>query len=146
METNTGNAIASDDILIQLTSDIVSAYLGNHVVPTQEIPNLIKSTFEALSAPKDNAAAAHVAQAKPVPAVPINKTVDKNGDFIICLEDGLKFKTLKRHLSSVHNMTPAEYRERWGLSPDYPMVAPNYAARRSELARKMGLGRNSKAA
>nr|WP_250807801.1 MucR family transcriptional regulator [Neorhizobium tomejilense] len=143
MDTNQSPSVASDDILIQLTSDIVSAYVGNHNVPSQEIPNLIRDTFAALSAPKGEA---KQVEDKPVPAVPVNKSIDKNGEYIICLEDGKKFKSMKRHLSSVYNMTPDEYRQRWGLSADYPMVARAYAEKRSKLAKDMGLGRSARVA
>lgn len=146
MDMNPTNTVASDDILIQLTSDIVSAYVGNHNVPTADIPELIKNTFEALSAPRASDAAAPASAPKPVPAVPVNKSIDKNGEFITCLEDGKKFKTLKRHLMTEYNMTPDEYRERWGLSSDYPMVAPQYAERRSALAKQMKLGQRHRAA
>lgn len=146
MDTTATTNPASDDILIQLTSDIVSAYVGNHNVPTQDIPGLIKNTFEALSSPRGDAIQNVAPEARPVPAVAINKSIDKKGDFIVCLEDGKQFKTLKRHLSTVYNMTPDEYRAKWGLSSDYPMVAPNYAERRSELAKQMKLGQRARAA
>ncbi len=138
-ETTTAN-----DMLAQLTSNIVTAYVANHNVPVSELPALIQSTYQALQAP-----AVEVAE-QPVrkePAVPINKSIDKKGEFIICLEDGKPYKSMKRHLSTVYGMTPEQYREKWGLPADYPMVAPEYAQRRSELAKDMGLGKgNAKAA
>ena len=119
-----------------LTSDIVSAYVANNTLVAEQVPDLINSVYAAL-----NKVAVHGAE--PVkeelkPAVPIKKSV--TNDHIICLEDGKKFKSLKRHLRTHYDMSPEEYRERWGLSRDYPMVAPAYAAARSELAKTIGLG------
>ena len=122
--------------LIGMASDIVSAYVANNSVPSSDIPDLIRRVFATLE---------EVANGKPnrilvaaEPAVPIRKSV--TDDYIICLEDGKKFKSLKRHLRSRYNMSPEEYREKWGLPHDYPMVAPNYAEARSRLAKKMRLG------
>ena len=121
---------------IELTADIVSAYVSNNTVSAGEIPNLINQVHTALirvSAGQSDA------QPEPLkPAVSVKKSITP--DFLICLEDGKKFKSLKRHLRTQYNMTPEAYREKWGLAPDYPMVAPNYAAARSQLAKEMGLG------
>jgi predicted transcriptional regulator len=127
------------DILIQLASNIVSSYVANHNVPAENIPALIQSTYQALKTPMKEAE-------EPVrkePAVPVGKSIDKNGEFIICLEDGKKFKSMKRHLSTVYGLSPEEYRAKWGLSHDYPMVAPSYAQHRSALAKNMGLGKSN---
>ena len=127
----------TDSNLIDLTADIVSAYVANNAVAVDNVPELISDVYSALSC-----AAAGVAPALPKeplkPAVPIKKSITP--DYIICLEDGKKFKSLKRHLRTQYGITPEEYREKWGLPPEYPMVASNYAQARSELARKMGLG------
>lgn len=126
--------------LIDLTADIVSAYVGNNSIASAELPNLIQQIYGAL---QKTTAVVQEPEPEPLkPAVPIKKSITP--DFIICLEDGKQFKSLKRHLRSQYDMTPEEYREKWGLAPDYPMVAPNYAASRSELAKKMGLGNKSK--
>ncbi|CTQ67777.1 MULTISPECIES: MucR family transcriptional regulator [Stappiaceae] len=128
--------------LIDLTADIVSAYVSNNTVASTELPGLINEVYGAL---QKTAAASNEPEPEPLkPAVPVKKSVMP--DFIICLEDGKKFKSLKRHLRTHYNMTPEEYREKWDLAPDYPMVAPNYAAARSELAKKMGLGQQRKRA
>lgn len=125
--------------VIKLTAEIVSAHVGNNAVPPSDVPVLIKAVHEALLETLDSAG-----QDEPelVPAVPIKRSVQR--DYLICLEDGRKHKMLKRHLASAHGMTPDEYREKWGLGKDYPMVAPSYAEQRSELARRIGLGRTSK--
>ncbi|MGH1587180.1 MucR family transcriptional regulator [Methylobacterium phyllosphaerae] len=120
---------------LALSVDIVSAFVSNNPVPAPELPSLIAAihaTLHGLGEP----AAPPTEDLRP--AVPIRRSVQP--DFIICLEDGKKFKSLKRHLRTHYNMTPEEYREKWGLAPDYPMVAPNYAAARSSLAKSMGLG------
>ncbi len=126
--------------LVHLTADVVSAYVSNNAVGADDLPGLIGDVFEALSKAAVKAAKPPKEELKP--AVPIKKSV--TADHIICLEDGKKFKSLKRHLRTRYNMTPEQYREKWGLSPDYPMVAPNYAKRRSALAKKMGLGQRRK--
>lgn len=126
--------------LVELTADIVSAYVSNNAVVAGDLPNLINETYDALS--KAAAKAAQPATEELNPAVPIKKSVTP--DYIICLEDGKKFKSLKRHLRTHYNQSPEEYREKWGLPHDYPMVAPNYAAARSALAKKMGLGQRRK--
>jgi len=127
---------SADGIYIELTANIVSAYVSNHSVPSAEIPNLIAQVHSAL---KRVSGAQATAPAKPLkPAVSIKRSVTP--EYVVCLEDGLKFKSLKRHLRTRYNMTPDQYREKWGLPPDYSMVAPNYAAARSQLAKQMGLG------
>ncbi len=122
---------------IELTADIVSAYVSNNSVPAAELPALISDVHAALSRVVGGVAPAVPAEA-PKPAIPIKKSI--TADYLICLEDGKKFKSLKRHLRTQYNMSPEQYREKWGLPPDYPMVAPNYAEARSQLAKKMGLG------
>ena len=125
------------DNLVGLTADVVSAYVSNNPVPADQLPVLIGSIHQSLS---QLAAGAQAPAAEPQkPAVPIKKSVTP--DYIISLEDGKKFKSLKRHLATHYNMTPEEYRAKWNLPPDYPMVAPNYAATRSALAKSLGLGR-----
>jgi predicted transcriptional regulator len=124
----------ANDLLV-LTTEIVASYVANHTVPVDELPRLTRQVYATL---------AGIGQPviesgdRPQPAVPVKKSV--HPDYIICLEDGRKLKMLKRHLKTAYNMTPEEYRERWGLSADYPMVAPNYARQRSSLAKKIGLG------
>ena len=121
--------------LLELTTEIVAAHISNNTVAMGDIPELIQQVYRTLSTVGVNGAAA---PERPQPAVPVRKSVTP--DYIICLEDGKKLKMLKRHLKTAYNMTPEEYRERWNLGPDYPMVAPNYAAQRSSLAKKIGLG------
>jgi len=123
----------NDTPSLEFVSKIVSAFVSNNSLPSSELPQLIKTVHEALERPDDAASSA------PEPAVPIKKSI--RPDYVICLEDGIKLKMLKRHLRVAYNMTPDEYRRKWGLSSDYPMVAPKYAARRSELAKIIGLGR-----
>ena len=142
-ETAIGNGT---DLLVELTADIVAAYVSNQVVPVAELSTLIADVHSALnntSQPAAAAAAPAVVE-KPKPPVPIRKSVQS--DYIICLEDGQKFKSLKRHLMTHYGMTPEEYREKWDLPADYPMVAPAYAEARSRLAKEMGLGQRRKAA
>lgn len=122
--------------LIELAAEIVSAYVSNNSVPASDLPGLINEVFSALTRVGTPQAAPIVEQQKP--AVSVKKSL--NNDFLICLEDGKKFKSLKRHLRTQYNMSPEQYREKWGLPPDYPMVAPSYAAARSRLAKQMGLG------
>lgn len=124
------------NLFIDLAADIVSAYVSNNSVPVADLPSLIGNVHAAL---QRVAGEQGLPSAEPQkPAVPVKRSVMP--DFIVCLEDGKKFKSLKRHLRTQYDMTPEQYREKWGLPPDYPMVAPNYAAARSELARQMGLG------
>lgn len=120
--------------ILNHVSAVVSAYVSNHTVAPSDFPSLIEQTFSTLS----SVTGASGAPAKPTPAVPIKKSISP--DFIVCLEDGRKLKMLKRHLKTAFDMTPEQYRERWGLSPNYPMVSPNYAKKRSLLAKKSGLG------
>ena len=121
---------------IDLTANIVSAYLGNNPTPASEIPNLISQIHAALLRVSSGRSEVPTEPAKP--AVSVKKSI--NPDYLVCLEDGKRFKSLKRHLRTQYNMTPEQYRDKWGLPPDYPMVAPNYAVARSQLAKKMGLG------
>lgn len=125
---------ASDVSLHALTAQIISAYVSNNEIEGDELMALIKSVHLAMVA----LARKESDEAKPVPAVHPKKSVFP--DFIICLEDGKKLKLLRRHLHTVYKMTPQQYRERWDLPPEYPMVAPNYANHRSQLARRIGLG------
>jgi predicted transcriptional regulator len=125
-----------ETVYIELTADIVSAYLSNNSVPSAEIGNLIGQIYSALK--RVSGGQATVPAEPPKPAVPIKRSV--TAEYIVCLEDGLKFKSLKRHLRTRYGMTPDQYREKWGLPADYAMVASNYAAARSQLAKQMGLG------
>ncbi len=122
---------------LQLTAQIVSAYVGNNSVTPSQITEVIKSVYNSLARPEIRDEA--VPKAKQKPAVPIEKSVTAN--YLICLEDGQKLKMLKRHLRTFHGLRPEDYRAKWGLSPDYPMVAPNYAKRRSDFAKQFGLGK-----
>jgi predicted transcriptional regulator len=131
-----------DVTFVELTAEIVCAYVGNNAVPAADIPALIKQVHNALT--EASASASTPEAPKLEPAVPVNRSITP--DYLICLEDGKKFKSLKRHLRTSYNMTPEEYREKWGLRPDYPMVAPNYAAERSKLAKKIGLGQGRRKA
>jgi predicted transcriptional regulator len=121
---------------IDLAADIVSAYVSNNSVPVSDLPALISDVHSALM--RVTGSAVVVSPDAPKPAVPAKKSV--TNDYIVCLEDGKKFKSLKRHLRTQYNMSPEEYREKWALPADYPMVAPNYAKARSQLAKEMGLG------
>lgn len=127
---------------VELTADIVSAYVGNNSVSAAELPGLIKSIHDAISGISNGRAEEPVAPQ--APAVSVRKSL--NPDFLICLEDGRRFKSLKRHLRTKYNMSPEDYRAKWGLPKDYPMVAPNYAAARSALAKSMGLGQGGRQA
>ncbi|TKT81209.1 MucR family transcriptional regulator [Aquamicrobium sp. LC103] len=136
----TDNPVRNDDTLIELTADVVAAYVSNNPVPVGELPNLIADVHAALGRVGGVAEQAPVDKQKPA----VNPKKSVHDDYIICLEDGKKFKSLKRHLMTHYNLTPDQYREKWGLDANYPMVAPNYAAARSQLAKKMGLGRKRK--
>ena len=125
---------------IELTADIVSAYVSNNSVPASDLPALISEVHSALSRVIGGAAPVVQVEA-PKPAIPVKKSI--TADYLICLEDGKKFKSLKRHLRTHYNLSPEEYREKWGLPTDYPMVAPNYSATRSRLAKDNGLGRKA---
>ena len=128
---------------IELSADIVSAYVSNNSVAASDLPSLLHEVHGALQ--RIGTGATHEVPAEPLkPAVPVRKSV--SADFIICLEDGKKFKSLKRHLRTKYDMSPEEYREKWDLPADYPMVAPNYAASRSDLAKRMGLGQQRRKA
>jgi predicted transcriptional regulator len=126
----------ADKNFIDLTANIVSAYVSNNPTPAADIPALIGQVHAALLRVSTGRADAPLEPARP--AVSVKKSV--TADYLVCLEDGKRFKSLKRHLRSRYNMTPEQYRDKWGLPPDYPMVAPSYAVARSQLARKMGLG------
>ena len=126
--------------LLALTAEIVAAHVGNNAVAGGEVGALIQSVFDTLRRLATDEPAASV---ELTPAVPIRRSV--TDDHIACLEDGKKLKMLKRHLMTAYGMTPEEYRTKWGLKPDYPMVAPTYAAKRQELAKKIGLGRKPRA-
>jgi predicted transcriptional regulator len=126
---------------IELTASIVSAYLSNNPTQAGEIPNLISQVHAALV--RVSSGRTETAPLEPAkPAVSLKKSIAP--DYLVCLEDGKRFKSLKRHLRTQYNMTPEQYREKWGLPPDYPMVAPNYAVARSQLAKKMGLGQQQR--
>ena len=131
-----------DKTAIELTADIVSAYVGNNPLPASGLPDLIAS----VSASVRRLSAASAVKEPPVLNPAVNPKRSVFPDHIVCLEDGKKFKSLKRHLSTDHGLTPDEYRAKWGLAPDYPMVAPNYSATRSALAKSSGLGRKPAAA
>ena len=129
---------ANDHELLELTAKIVAAHVSNNTVAVEDLAKLIQdvhASLKTIETPKTQ-------PERPQPAVPIRRSVTP--DFIICLEDGKKLKMLKRHLKTAYNMTPEQYRERWGLPADYPMVAPNYAAQRSKLAKQIGLGTRSR--
>jgi len=127
--------------LLNLTAEIVAAHVNNNETKAEDLPKLMQQVHKTLI---DLGSGTISSLSTPVPAIPIEKSVQD--DYIICLEDGRKLKMLKRHLKSAYNMTPEEYRKRWNLPSNYPMVAPNYAKRRSNLAMKIGLGRKRKAA
>ncbi|MGQ0534204.1 MAG: MucR family transcriptional regulator [Caulobacteraceae bacterium] len=130
-------AVTAKGDAMRMTADIVASFVANNTVSAEQLTDLIRSVHRTLTALSD--VASDKPQERPKPAAPINKSVQH--DYIICLEDGKKLKMLKRYLRSTYNMSPDEYRKRWGLPPDYPMVAPAYAARRSEFAKKIGLGK-----
>jgi predicted transcriptional regulator len=125
----------AEDTLLTLTADIVAAHVSNNSVAVNDLPNLIQNVHAALSGISQRSSAP---EPKPEPKVSIRSSVKP--DYIVCLEDGKKLKMLKRHLMTHYNMTPEQYRQKWGLSPDYPMVAPNYAEQRRTLAKSIGLG------
>jgi predicted transcriptional regulator len=129
----------TQETLIALTADIVAAHVSNNSVAVNDLPQLIQNVHSALAG---LGAAPAAPEAKPEPRVPIRSSVKP--DYIVCLEDGKKLKMLKRHLMTHYNMTPDQYRQKWGLSPDYPMVAPNYAEQRRTLAKSIGLGTKRK--
>lgn len=139
MSDNTGSAAGFESDLIELSTEIVSAYVSHNAVSPTDLPKLIAEVHGALRALQNNEVPVAVEELKP--AVHVRKSVA--ADYIICLEDGKKFKSLKRHLRTHYNLSPEEYREKWGLPADYPMVAPNYSATRSKLAKDNGLGRKA---
>lgn len=126
--------------IIELTTEIVSAYVGHNNVALGDVPTLILHVYEALSRASDGLVKSPATKSES--AISIRKSITP--DYLICLEDGKQFKSLKRHLRTHYNLGPDEYREKWGLPRDYPMVAPNYAQARSKLAKKMGLGQNGR--
>ncbi|HVZ55002.1 MAG TPA: MucR family transcriptional regulator [Pseudolabrys sp.] len=130
-----GDSVANSNF-IELTAEIVSAYVSNNTVPAGDIPALINQVHAALS--RVSGGPVEMPSEPLKPAISLKKSITP--EYIVCLEDGKKFKSLKRHLRTQYNMTPEQYRDKWGLSADYPMVAPNYAAARSQLAKQMGLG------
>jgi predicted transcriptional regulator len=138
MENSTFDSNANSTALVELTAEVVSAYVSNNPVSTVDLPGLIVEVHAALSR-VGGGVVEEIPAEKQKPAVNPKKSVFS--DYIICLEDGKKFKSLKRHLRTHYDLSPEEYREKWGLAPDYPMVAPSYAEARSNLARQMGLGR-----
>jgi predicted transcriptional regulator len=140
MSESTAEKKSRDDIL-QMAVEVVSAYVSNNTVSATQIPDLIHTVFNSLN--QTDGQTTEIKAEAPRPAVSIKRSITP--EFIICLEDGKKLKMLKRHLRTTYNMTPDDYRVKWGLPPDYPMVAPNYAAQRSEFAKKIGLGRTASA-
>ena len=138
MSEENAEKISHADI-VRMTADVVSAYVGNNMLPATQVSEVIKSIYSSLSALQSEEAESQ--PEPPKPAVTVRKSVTP--DYIVCLEDGKKLKMLKRHLRTTYGMTPDEYRAKWGLASDYPMVAPNYAAQRSAFAKKIGLGRKS---
>jgi predicted transcriptional regulator len=127
--------------LLRMTADIVSAYVGHNSVPSNQIADLVRAVHSSLNELSNGGVPAP--DAPPKPAVPVKRSV--HDDYIVCLEDGKKLKMLKRYLRSTYGMSPDEYRTKWGLPPDYPMVAPKYAEQRSAIARRTGLGRRPRA-
>ena len=130
---------AAEDELLRMTADVVSAYVSNNTLATGQLADVIHAVYNSLRGLEGQAAEPPPEPLKP--AVPIRKSITP--DYLVCLEDGKRLKMLKRHLRSTYNMTPDEYRAKWGLAPDYPMVAPKYAEQRSEFAKKIGLGRGT---
>ena len=128
--------------IIEMTADIVSAYVGNNSVSANDLPSLIQSVHRALAGVSVGVETVEVAPKEP--AVPVKRSITP--DYLVCLEDGRKFKSLKRHLRTKYNLSPEDYRAKWGLAKDYPMVAPNYAKARSDLAKQMGLGQGGRQA
>ena len=127
----------SGEDLLRLSTGVVAAYISRNAIAADSLPDVIRTVHQALEALSRDGAPA--VEERPKPAVSIGRSVQH--DFIVCLEDGKKLKMLKRYLRSRYNMSPDDYRQRWGLAPDYPMVAPAYAARRSDFAKQIGLGR-----
>ncbi|MEM9055545.1 MAG: MucR family transcriptional regulator [Pseudomonadota bacterium] len=138
MSDETGRQEAAANAMVEYVTDIVSAYVSNNPIQSSELPALIRDVHSVLTSLGEG----HTQAESQKPAIPIKKSI--TDDFLICLEDGKKFKSLKRHLRSKYGLSPEEYREKWGLPYDYPMVAPSYARKRSDLAKKMGLGKGGK--
>jgi predicted transcriptional regulator len=128
----------SDEEMLRMTTSVVSAYVGNNSLPPAQIPDVIKTVYGSLTSLSRAGGGGREA---PKPAVPVKRSVTP--DYIVCLEDGRKLKMLKRHLRTTYNMTVDDYRQKWGLPVDYPMVAPNYAKQRSAFAKRIGLGRRA---
>ena len=137
--TDSSSTEVKREDLLGYTSEITSAHVSNNTVALSDLPGLIEQIYKTLATIGGVDGGAYD---RPTPAVPVKKSITP--DFIVCLEDGKKLKMLKRHLKTAYDMSPEEYRERWGLSPDYPMVAPNYAKQRSRLAKEIGLGTRSR--
>ena len=137
--TDSSSTEVKREDLLGYTSEITSAHVSNNTVALSDLPGLIEQIYKTLAT---IGGVDGGASERPTPAVPVKKSITP--DFIVCLEDGKKLKMLKRHLKTAYDMSPEEYRERWGLSPDYPMVAPNYAKQRSRLAKEIGLGTRSR--
>lgn len=137
--TDSSKEIGSKGEILKMTADVVAAYVGHNSLPAADVSSVINTVYGSLRRLENGKN-----MEPPKPAVPVRKSVTR--DHIICLEDGKKLKMLKRHLRSTYNLTPEEYRARWNLPPDYPMVAPSYAQERSEFAKKIGLGRKSRTA
>ncbi len=137
MPDQPGNPAHSSDLVLRTTSEIVASFVANNPVASESLPDVIRSVYRTVSTLSGQSEA--VADTRLKPAVPISKSVAS--DYIVCLEDGRKLKMLKRYLRSRYDMSPDDYRRRWGLPPDYPMVAPAYTERRSEFAKKIGLGK-----
>jgi predicted transcriptional regulator len=129
----------AEDELLRMTAEVVSAYVSNNTLATGQLADVIQAVYNSLRGLEGHVAEAPSEPLKP--AVPIRKSVTP--EYLVCLEDGKKLKMLKRHLRSTYSLTPDEYRSKWGLPPDYPMVAPKYAEQRSEFAKKIGLGRGT---
>ena len=127
------------EAVLELTTNVVSSYVSNNNLPAADVPGLIENVYVVLNRLSGHPLEAQ--QEKPKPAVSVRKSI--TDDYLICLEDGKPFKSLKRHLKTHYDLSPDQYRDRWGLPSDYPMVAPNYAKQRSRLAKKMGLGRKA---
>ena len=135
------NTNVNPDELLRMTTDIVSSFVTNNSIPSESLPDLIRNVHATVS---DISGGTAEPEVKKKPAVPVSKSV--TDDFIICLEDGKKLKMLKRYLRSQFHMSPEDYRRKWSLPADYPMVAPNYSKRRSQFAKQIGLGKGGKAA
>ena len=138
MSEPTPNKVAEEELL-RMTAEVVAAYVSNNSLPTGQLAEVISAVYLSLKALEGRGGEAKSEALKP--AVPVRKSITP--DYLICLEDGKKLKMLKRHLRSTYNMTPDEYRQKWSLPADYPMVAPNYAQQRSAFAKKIGLGRGT---